>query len=436
MRTTLNGSPFISYNSEKMPYQRLLRSLGGPQPFRVHVNPDHLTSRSFVNRVFLAAGLFSLATCTPHQVRRQPESQPVAWLDPRTNSNEALVYRTWQAYLESKHGDLAANAGTPSALWDSTEQAKWPMYDLAGLYAPPESKPDVQSIRLDRSSGRVEYELVIRFRARNADSLNSAAPPLLTMTVYAVQERHRWVLANALPRRTRNWERRTVGQITYVVEPALRFDSTRARRAVSFVDSLAAALEVPRLGPLDYYVTSSVDVALNILGVAFPARYGSSGGFSKPVNQQLFSGIPALGEDYRHELVHLVVRPLLRGSTMTILATEGMATWLGGTAGLSFPATVRRFATYLMAHPEVTLDTIVGLGFSPQEQSYPAGAVLCAMVFEHGGTEALKAFLLAGPRYGDLRSALERLLGEPWVRIVADWRAMVTRLAAASGGSA
>jgi hypothetical protein len=399
------------------------------------VKPDHATLRTFLNRVLLAAGFLGLAACTPNQGRLEPQSRPAAWSDPRKNSNEALIYRTWLAYLESKSGDLSAHAGAPSALWDSTEQAKWPMYDLAGFYAPPASIPTVESLRLERSSGRAEYELVIRFRARNADSVASAASPLLTMTVYGVQERDRWVLANALPRRTRHWQRRQVGQITYFVEPALRFDSTRARRAVAFVDSLAAGFEVPRLGPLDYYVTSSVDVALNILGVSYPTRYGSAGGFSKPVNQQLFSGIPALGEDYRHELVHLVVRPLLRGSTMTILATEGLATWLGGTGGLSFPATVRQFASYLEARPEVTLDTIVGPGFAPQEQSYPAGAVLCSMLFERGGTLALKSFLQAGPQYGDLRSALERLLGRRWVQIVSDWRAAVTRLAAASGGS-
>ena len=389
-----------------------------------------LRRRSFANRAFLAATLLGLTSCTPDHGRFQNQSRRATWLDPRSNSNEAIIYRTWQAYLESKHGDLPGNAGTPSALWDSTEQAKWPMYDLAGLYAPAGSRPDIQSIRLDRSGGRIEYELVISFREQNGGSVDSATSPLLTMTVYAVQERNRWVLANALPRRTRNWQRRTVGQITYFVEPALRFDSTKAQRAVAFVDSLAAAFEVPRLGPLDYYVTSSVDAALNILGASFPVRYGATGGFSKPVNQQLFSGIPALGEEYRHELVHLVVRPLLRGATMTILATEGLATWLGGTAGLSFPATVRQFASYLAAHPDVTLNTIVGPGFPPQEQSYPAGAVLCAMLFEHGGTAALKGFLQAGPGYGELRSALERLLGQPWVQIVAKWRAAVTRLAA------
>ena len=83
----------------------------------------------------------------------------------------------------------------------------------------------------------------------------------MTLTLYAALENGQWVLANALPRKT--------------------------------------ALGVPRVATLDYYVTSSADAALNILGAEVPEKYGPHGGFSKPVNHQLFSGIPTLGEDYR-----------------------------------------------------------------------------------------------------------------------------------------
>ena len=119
------------------------------------------------------------------------------------------------------------------------------------------------------------------------------------MTVYAVLENGQWGLANALPRKTARWQRETVGQITYFVEPGLAFDRDKARRGVAFLDSLTAAFGVPRVATLDYYVTSSADAALNILGAEVPEKYGPHGGFSKPVNHQLFSGTPTLGEDYR-----------------------------------------------------------------------------------------------------------------------------------------
>jgi hypothetical protein len=164
------------------------------------------------------------------------------------------------------------------------------------------------------------------------------------------------------------WKRYTVGQIGYVVDPELIFDSAKARSAVAFVDSLASAFDVPALGPLEYYVTSSVDVAMDILGADFPVKYGPHGGFSKPVNHQTFSGIPSLGENYRHELTHLVLSPLFMGNTTTILASEGVATWLGGTSD--------------------------------------------------------------GPTAHDLRVSVEHLLGHPWPKIASDWRATVNRMAA------
>lgn len=350
-----------------------------------------------------------------------------AWTDTSSGTPEAAIYRVWKAYLESKHGQFAGNAGTPSTLWLSSEQAKWPMYDLAGFYLPDGAVPEVLTIRPTSTRAGRAYEIVTRFRSAGSPRPDSPSTTALTMTVYAVSAGNSWVLANALPRTTEGWRRETVGQITYFIDPRLKFDSVKAHRAVAFVDSLALVFGVPRLGPLDYYVTPSVDVALDILGVDLPVKYGPGGGFSNPVNRQLFSGIPTLGEDYRHELTHLVLRPLLQGGTMTILASEGVATWLGGTEGVDFPAAVRDLGRYLSAHPEVTLDSILESGSIPQASKYASGAVLSAMLFDAGGVAAIKEFLLAGPGPADVGAALVRLLHRPWATILADWRTNVER---------
>jgi len=239
--------------------------------------------------------------------------------DSTSASPEGAIYRVWNAYIASKHGRFAANAGARSALWISTEQERWPMFDLAGFYIPDGAVHRVESIR--RTGRGEEYELVARFRGAGArDSL------AMTVTVYGVREGGRWVLANALPRTTAHWQRHVVGPITYIVDPLLTFSPARARQALAFSDSVATAFSLPRLGPTDYYVASSVDLALERLGVTTTQRYGAAGGFSKPVNRQVFSGIPAQGENYRHELAHLVLRPLFNGSTTTLLASEGVAT--------------------------------------------------------------------------------------------------------------
>lgn len=373
-----------------------------------------LRSRSVITPMLLATA------CT----HGKPTAMNQAFAAGGSDSTEVRAVRQlWGSYLESKQGRFAEAATIPSPLWSAAEQHRWPLYDLAASYIPDGAVVRVLGIR---STGVAhDYEIVSEFRASGPAS--EVAGSTVRTTVYATLENGHWVLANALPRKTAEWSRATVARIKYVVEPGIVFDRTKATRAAAFVDSLADALEVPRLDSLEYYVASSVDAALNALGVTYAARYGSHGGFAKPVNRQLFSGDPTLGENYRHELTHLVVLPLLQNSSTTILASEGFATWLGGTEGTDFRGSVSSLAQHLAAHPSETLDSVMDSPSTPQAARYSAGAVLCEMLFETGGTATVKQFLQTGP--SDVRVVLERLLGRPWATIAEEWRRAVNRLA-------
>jgi hypothetical protein len=343
------------------------------------------------------------------------------------------VYRTWQAYFQSKGGDLADGAGTPSPLWVANEQAQWPMYDLAGFYVPAGAIPHVVNIRRVQGRDPVAYEIVVRFTEPRLVRATDSARTRITATWIVEQRAGRWLLANVLPQRTRNWHTERVGQIRYFVAPLLTFNRTRAIAAAKFVDSLTAAFDLPRLDALDYYVVPTVDAALDALGVDSPTRYGPSGGFSKPVNHQLFAGIPMWGENYRHELTHVVLLPLYRSGPLTIVGTEGVATWLGGTSGMTWKESVRSLRTFLRSHPTATLDSAITQGSIPQTDTYAAGAVLCDIVFRRGGTPAVRAFLTAGPGPNQVRAELLRLFGASWERIAREWRAAVDTIAAEGG---
>src|SRR5690606_18638142 len=244
-----------------------------------------------------------------------------------SHSSEDDVRRIWDEYLASKNGQFEANAGRRSPIWSAAEQARWPLYDLAGFYLPDRAIPEVPTVtpvdvRIDSA-----YRIVTRFWPEGTPTRDSTARPDLTMTVYARREGSRWALANALPYNTSSWAHETLGRVTFHVAPGLQFDAMRATRTVAFVDSLAAAFNVAPPPRLDYYVTESVDQALGILGVVLPERFGAAGGFSKPVNLQVFSGIPELGEEYRHEVAHVVLLPIIRESGTSLIASEGVPTW-------------------------------------------------------------------------------------------------------------
>lgn len=345
-----------------------------------------------------------------------------------TRASELAVRRVWDEYLASKNGQFAMNAGKPSPLWSASEQAQWPMYDLAGFYLPDQAIPEVLSVTPVNPAVDTAYRIVTRFWPEGTATRDSSTKPVLTMTVYARRKDKRWLLANALPFRTSTWVRETHGRVTYRVAPALRFDETKAVRSAAFVDSLATAFGLPAPPRIDYYVTESVDQALDILGVVVPERFGAAGGFAKPVNSQVFSGIPALGEEYRHEIAHVVLLPIIRGSSTSLLASEGVPTWLGGTAGRDYQGSVRLLASLLRATPQLNLDRIVDdMGVSSDIRN-AAGAVLAQMLHEAGGVDAVREYMRTPGR--GMREVLERLLERPWPTIVEDWRQRVDQIAA------
>lgn len=345
-----------------------------------------------------------------------------------TPESERAVRELWGEYLASKQGRFAANAATPSPLWSAAEQKRWPLYDLASLFLDDHAVAEVLSVEPVNAAADSAYQIVTRFWPEGAARLDSSATPQLTMTVYARREGRRWALASALTYKTSTWSRETRGRIAYRLAPALRFDPAKADRAAAFVDSLATAFGVPAPPRIEYYVTESVDQAMEILGAVVPQRFGPNGGFARPVNAQVFSGIPALGEDYRHELAHVLLMPIIRDGTSSLLASEGVPTWFGGTAGRDFRGSVRHLASLLRADPTLDLDRIVYDMSVASEIRNPAGAVLAQMVHESGGVEAVREYLRTPGRA--IPDTLERLLKRPWDSIAADWRRRVDEIAA------
>lgn len=337
-----------------------------------------------------------------------------------TSESEQAVRELWAEYL-------AAPRDARSAYWSPAERSRWPHYDLAGAFLTANEVPDVvEAVPLDAAVDTA-YRIVTRFWPGGSAARDPSATPVLRVTVYARRERGRWVLSGALPYHTRTWMRATSGRIRYVVSPKLRFNPERAARAAAFVDSLATAFDVPAPPHIEYYVTESVDQAMEILGAVPAQRFGPNGGFARPVNAQVFSGIPALGEEYRHELVHVLLAPLL-GDDPSVIASEGVPTWLGGTSGRDFPGSVRRMVELLQAQPALDLYGIIYSGRVPSDIRNAAGAVLADMLHDAGGVDAVRAFLQASS--SELPEALARLLGRPWDTVVSDWRARVDQLAA------
>ena len=326
------------------------------------------------------------------------------------------IYRRWSDFLASNAPRYTSPGTSPSPFWANGEQQRWISFPLALNFVGPSAVPTVLDIRPATPGSDSVYVVKTLFRSPGS---TQTSQPLALTRVYAVRERGTWVFSNALPRATRDWQRKTVGAFDYAFPPGYPFDRARAERATAFADSLAAAFAIPKVSHVAYYLTESPDEMNRVIGLDWFPSSTDGGAFSSGPNRLLVSGNPAIGENYRHEIVHVVLGPLsIRG--VHPLLWEGAATWLGGTLGMDASATRRAYAEFLRKHPDVTLETI--LNHSSDQGFRPAGAVLCQMVFERGGIPAVKALLASGISDADLQAGLQRLLGKTWPDIQVEWR--------------
>lgn len=340
------------------------------------------------------------------------DTTSAAWSDLSWHSAVPEIYRAWKEYLLNQPGTLS-----PNPRWSAQEQRRWPGYDLTSFIAYKGASATVVDIR--PVGEEVLDEFVVKTLFSRVLAENRDVKPVALTRVYALRENGEWVFGNALTRLTSDWERVQVGPIEYVVEPGRELDRTRAENAVAFADSLSMTFDVPRLQRLTYYVAGSPERLHRIMGVDW--TFGGLGyGYANRANDLILSGDPTFGEENRHELVHVVLGPLFAEGLTHSLMSEGIATWLGGSMGRTFPELLVEYADYLEAFPEITVDGV--LAANNDEGLRPTGAVLLELVHDRGGVSAVQELMRTGRSDEELRLAVARLLDVPWEEVVLRWR--------------
>lgn len=331
------------------------------------------------------------------------------------------IFALYHHYLEHRLDTIRPNPD-----WSPSEQQRWPVFDLVSGYVY-QGFTNFTVLQLAPASG-LDSTWLIRVLVSAVDS-TQAVRPLALYRTYAVREAGRWVLANALPRMTRDWPHETIGSVTFRYPPTHSFARARATETVRFADSLARAFEV-RVPEIEYYFTDDLIETLRALGLEyFPIGQDTVGGRSNAPDGQVYVGSSAAGETYRHEVAHIVLQPLVKRLHPSGLLMEGLMTWTGGSAGLGFRSLLPGFAHYMDQHPGTTLDTVFQHP-PPREGSldvgYDGAAVLCAMVFEHAGLRGIEALLGTGGDAEQVSTAAARIFGVPRQELDLQWRQWIT----------
>jgi hypothetical protein len=316
----------------------------------------------------------------------------------------------------------------PHPDWSLTEQKRWHAFDLVGNYVY-QGFTNFTVVHLASAVG-LDSTYLLRVLVSAVDDSTHEVRPLALYRLYAVREAGRWVLANALPRATRGWRREKIDNVTFAYPPDRAFDRPRAAGAARFVDSLARAFALP-VPAIEYYFTDDLIDTFQALGLDFfPLGADTVGGRANSAARLIFVGSSSAGESYRHELAHVVLQPLIKQGHSAGLVVEGLMTWAGGSAGLEFRDLLPGLASYIAAHPDLTLRGI--MTDPPQRKGsldvgYDAFAVLCGMIHGAGGVAGLREWLRSGTDPDSVLGSAATLLRVAPTRLDSVWRRQVGR---------
>lgn len=331
---------------------------------------------------------------------------------------EREILALWKRYLTEPSDSIRAT------LWSAPERSASPHYDLLRPYVY-QGFTHYTVVHLGPAAG-LPQTFVIRTLVTAVEDSSLDVRPLALYRVYATLEDRRWVLANALPRTTRDWRRVAIRKVIFVYPPTHEFNHQRARATAAFVDSLAQAFGLPEPDPITYYFTDDLGETLRVLGLEF-FPYGSDpvGGRSNVFQRHAYVGSSANGEGYRHELAHIVLAPEVSGGRTAGLVIEGLMTWTGGSAGLDYADLLPGLAQYLSDHPELTLQSLLE-NPPPRVGSLDVGydglAVLCKLLFDRAGLPGLRALLSAGREPSTIVRTAAQALGVSPAELDSMWR--------------
>ena len=296
------------------------------------------------------------------------------------------VAALWINYLNSKPDSLYDNP-----YWNNAEKIKFKKFDLSTpyMYQIPSQqllnnyKPTILSIEKEGE----HYGIRTIFSAEGLQGEYRKSNPWCITKLFAVKEDGKWGLKNALPIITDQWNKKTVGKITFIYPPHHKFNNDLATKASEFCNEITEKFKLPEWEPFDFYITDSGDELGKLLNFDFYYA-GYTTGIGMNDNRILLSGLGS--EYYPHEFIHLIVPKQARHW----IIEEGFATWKGGQGGKTFEESAELLANELAKNHTISFADILNKKWGWQFSAfYTTGAILCNLAYEKGGVELVNELL-------------------------------------------
>jgi len=207
----------------------------------------------------------------------------------------------------------------------------------------------------------------------------------------------------------RDWYKQQIGSILFCKESKDAFDLQQATACNRYNDSIAAFFNVPPK-KFVYYSCKDPMQMFNLMGYDFRYEMFLSRTGGMRIGNGLYSARNA--EYYPHEIAHFYIPELEGSNTACTIASEGIATYFGGSDPKSFKETVRSLYQYLLKYTNIPVDDLLFKDVRTDDdvsRLYATGGILAKLIYEKNGLDGWRRFL-ALP-CSKMKEALPLLLG-------------------------
>jgi hypothetical protein len=320
-----------------------------------------------------------------------------------TDTAMKKVIHTWREYLAYGPDSVYNNP-----YWNKKEKQKYKIFDfLRSGYLKSSIYKGFKPVLLAVTPKKDGY-----YQIKTAFTSPYPSQSILCVAnLYAKKVHGTYKLFNALPITTRNWEKRTVGSITYHFKKGYHFSYKAAKRMNAFADSLQKIFHLKPIH-VNYYIGKTITKLMKLDGLEIYMGMGNPfkiQGFTDVANKIIFSG--GNGEYYPHEMTHIYLNSHFPKANEIFL--QGIAVYYGGSMGHSLKWQLKQLSSYLHKHPEINLGKLFSFTYMNNYTNPKAtiGGLLCKLALEKGGIATLKKLMLYGRSRADFYKAIKDVFG-------------------------
>lgn len=324
------------------------------------------------------------------------------------------IIEKWQAYLsmEEKYTPEKINK-----YWKKSS-FKYPNTYLTRIFQETDKVHEIENIVISvfPINDKI-WELTSMFMRK----MNNKSELRYIVRVYVEQINGEYKFINSTEFLKSNFNKRTVGNITYYYKDKYEFNMLKANKLKSFNQELSEMFNIEEIR-FDYFILDNYREIIELRGyefqydlnISFQGISNKNGARTDRINNVIYVGTDT--EFYPHELVHLYNYRFF-GQKCHKWFDEGFATLLGGSQGKSLDWHVGKLKVFLENNKDFVLNDIKKLEklkILPVKDSktktgfmYVIGGLIIETIYNNEGFEGLRYFMSSGTTEKDFYNAVE-----------------------------